>query len=123
MFDVIAESWPHIAIILYRVYPTDHKFLSRVMLSATIITAIGSTVETIVVMYFWGHAWDRWSLTFKIVTPILHVIFTAAQGWGSWNFYKMWQSQKKKLHAKDADAERADHDTQRPSDSTAQKSE
>lgn len=106
MFDVIAESWPHIAIILYRVYPNDHKFLSYVMLSATTITFVGTIVETIVVMYFWAHAWNRWTLVFKIVTPILHVVFTAAQLWGSWNFYTMWQGQKKQMREKVADAEK-----------------
>lgn len=130
MFDVIAESWPHIAIILYRVYPNDHKFLSYVMLWATIVTFAGTIVETIVVMYFWGHAWHRWTLVFKIVTPILHVVFTAAQLWGSKNFYSMWQSEKRKMQQKPQDVELGgvpvviSHEVSgKASDSTAQKSE
>jgi hypothetical protein len=129
MFDVIAESWPHIAIILYRVYPNDHKFLSYIMLLAALVTFFGTIVETIVVMYFWGHAWHRWTLVFKIVTPILHVVFTAAQLWGTKNFYSMWRYQKRKMQEKPADVELGDVpviNSHQPSDkaidSTAQKS-
>ncbi|KAF1917898.1 hypothetical protein BDU57DRAFT_586480 [Ampelomyces quisqualis] len=121
LFDIIAECWPHFAIILYRVYENDHKFLSKVMLSATIITLVGTIVETIVVMYFWASAWYRWTLAFKIVTPILHVVFAAAQLWGTKNFYSMWQSQKRKLQEKSDDVETGEV-TSIISDNTSDKS-
>ena len=105
MFDVIAEFWPHIAIILYRVYPNDHDFLRKVFLSAGIITFVGTIFETIVVMWLWGTLWDRWTLPFRIVTPILHVVFSAAQIWGAWNFYKMWMRQKVLLQQNKLDIE------------------
>ncbi|USP74127.1 hypothetical protein yc1106_01401 [Curvularia clavata] len=101
MFDVIAEFWPHVAIILYRMYPTDHDYLRKVFLSAGIITCSGTVIETIVVFWLWGSLWHRWTLPFKIVTPILHVIFSAAQLWGVWNFYKMWLRQKMLLQNKE----------------------
>jgi hypothetical protein len=106
MFDVIAEFWPHVAIIFYRIYPKDHNLLRIVFFVAALITLVGTIVETIVVMYFWGWAWDRWTLAFRIVTPILHVIFTAAQLWGAKNFYQMWQDQKALMRKRRADAER-----------------
>jgi hypothetical protein len=105
MFDVIAEFWPHVAIILYRTYPNDHNRLRKVFLSAAIVTFCGTIVETIVVMYFWGWAWKRWTLAFRVITPILHVIFSAAQLWGAKNFYKMWQEQKDLMQKKEVDAE------------------
>jgi hypothetical protein len=111
MFDVIAEFWPHVAIILYRVYPNNHNYLRKVFLSATIVTFTGTIVETIVVMYFWGWAWHRWTLAFRVVTPILHVIFSAAQLWSAKNFYSMWQEQKKLLEQKQGDMEKANLDT------------
>lgn len=46
-------------------------------------------------MWLWGSLWDRWTLPFRVVTPILHVIFSAAQLWGAKNFFKMWKEQKK----------------------------
>jgi hypothetical protein len=83
----------------------DHEFLRKVFLAAMVVTSCGTVVETIVVMYFWGWAWDRWTLAFKILTPILHTVFSAAQLWGAWNFYKMWQDQKKKLLLKQVNGE------------------
>jgi hypothetical protein len=76
-------------------YPKDHDYLRKIFLAAGIVTFAGTIIETVVVMYFWGWAWDRWTLTFKVLTPILHVIFSAAQLWGAWNFYKMWQKQRR----------------------------
>ncbi|KAH7380560.1 hypothetical protein DE146DRAFT_302984 [Phaeosphaeria sp. MPI-PUGE-AT-0046c] len=99
-FDCIAEFWPHVAIILYRRRPNDHVFMAKVFFSAMVVTFTGTIVETIVVFYFWGSAWQRWTLAFKIVTPILHCIFCAAQLWGAYNFYTMWQGQKKKMKLK-----------------------
>lgn len=44
-------------------------------------------------MYMFGSLWNRWTLAFKITTPMLHVLFAAAQLWGSWNFYCLYQKQ------------------------------
>lgn len=108
VFDIIAEFWPHVAIILYRLRTDDHVFLLKIFRSACYCTFAGTIIETIVVMWLFGSLWDRWTLPFKVVTPILHVIFSAAQVWGSWNFYCMWQSQKKKLREKKAVQEDAE---------------
>jgi hypothetical protein len=105
MFDVLAEFWPHVAIILYRMYPTDHNYLRKIFLSAGIVTFVGTIIETVAVMYLWGWAWDRWTLAFKVVTPILHVIFSAAQLWGAYNFYKLWKKQKQLLREQKHDIE------------------
>jgi hypothetical protein len=48
-------------------------------------------------MYLFGSLWDRWIIAFKIVTPVLHVAFSAAQLHGTWVFYKMWQKEKKSV--------------------------
>jgi hypothetical protein len=95
MFDVLAEFWPHVAIILYRMYPTDHDYLRKIFFAAMVVTFGGTITETVVVMYFWGWSWDRWTMAFRVLTPILHVVFSAAQLWGAYNFYKMWQKEKR----------------------------
>jgi polyferredoxin len=100
VFDVIAEFWPHVAVIQKRRFNDDHGYLSKVFLFAAIVTALGTLFETIVVMYIWGSAWHRWSLPFKIITPILHGIFSSAQVWGAYRFVGMWQYEKKKLKEK-----------------------
>ncbi|TVY35381.1 hypothetical protein LOCC1_G006522 [Lachnellula occidentalis] len=92
-FDIISEFLPHITIILYRVYPTDHRFLRKLFRISAITTLTGTTAETIVVFFLWGNLWDRWTLVFKVTTPILHIIFAAAQLWGTWIFYTMYKKQ------------------------------
>ncbi|CAI6338175.1 unnamed protein product [Periconia digitata] len=94
-FDIVAEFWPHVAIIQYRIYPDAHAFLKKVFRFCCISTFAGTVIETITVMWLFGSLWNRWSLSFKVVTPLLHVVFSAAQLWGAWNFRCMWLKQKK----------------------------
>jgi hypothetical protein len=96
-FDIIAEFIPHVALILYRVYPTSHLFLATVFKFACITTFLGTISETVLVMYMFGILWDRWPLAFKIGTPLLHVAFSAAQLHGSRIFYIIWQKQEQQL--------------------------
>ncbi|KAE8137248.1 hypothetical protein BDV38DRAFT_293002 [Aspergillus pseudotamarii] len=93
-FDIISEFFPHLAIILYRIFPNRHRFLKRLFLLSCITTAIGTTCETIVIFFLFGSLWDRWQIAFKVVTPLLHVAFSAAQVHGSVVFWKMYKRQQ-----------------------------
>ena len=97
-FDIIAEFIPHVALILYRVYPTSHLFLATVFKVTCIITFLGTISETILVMYMFGSLWDRWPLSFKVFTPLLHVALSAAQVHGTRIFYIIWKKQAQKLN-------------------------
>ena len=97
-FDLIAEFIPHVALILYRIYPTSHLFLANVFKFTCITTFLGTISETILVMYMFGILWDRWPLSFKIFTPLLHVALSAAQIHGSRIFYIIWRKQEQKLN-------------------------
>jgi len=92
-FDIVAEFLPHVSIILYRVYPDRHNFLRKLFRAACGTTLTGTTAETIVTMWLFGSLWSRWTIAFKVTTPMLHCLFAAAQLWGSWNFYKMYKKQ------------------------------
>ncbi|OGM49000.1 hypothetical protein ABOM_003165 [Aspergillus bombycis] len=94
-FDIISEFFPHLAIILYRVFPHRHRFLKRLFLLSCITTAFGTTCETIVISFLFGSLWDRWQIAFKVVTPLLHVAFSAAQVHGSVVFWKMYKRQQR----------------------------
>lgn len=83
--------------IVYRVYNDDHKLLYRIFYGTMILELVGTTVETIVVMWLFGSLWDKWSRSLKIVTPFLHLLFSAAQLWGAWIFYKMAMGQKRDM--------------------------
>ncbi|KAM3502616.1 hypothetical protein MY11210_009011 [Beauveria gryllotalpidicola] len=96
-FDVIAELWPHLAMIVYRTHHDDHALLSRIFYATAILEAVGTTTETAIVMFLFGSLWDKWSLSLKITTPFLHTLFSAAQLWGVWIFYKLGKDQQSKL--------------------------
>ncbi|KID84753.1 hypothetical protein MGU_08098 [Metarhizium guizhouense ARSEF 977] len=93
-FDVLAELWPHIAMIIYRTHNSKHGLLSRLFYTTMALELVGTTVETVVVMWLFGSLWDKWSLSLKIVTPFLHFLFSAAQLWGAWIFYKLAKDQR-----------------------------
>ena len=44
-------------------------------------------------MYLFGILWKRWTIAFKLATPMLHILFMAAQLHGSWCLYKMHRKQ------------------------------
>jgi len=58
-------------------------------------------------MWLFGSLWDRWTIAFKLTTPLLHVLFMSCQMWGSWNFYKMYQRQTRLLRAANGDVEQS----------------
>jgi hypothetical protein len=93
-FDVFAELWPHIAMIIYRIHNSNHLLLSRILYMTMALELVGTTVETVIVMWLFGSLWDKWTLSLKIATPILHILFSAAQLWGAWIFYKMGKEQR-----------------------------
>lgn len=94
-FDIVAEFLPHVALILYRVYPTSHSFLASTFRIACVTTLIGTISETVLAMYFFGLLWNRWSLGLKISTPMLHIAFSAAQLHGTRIFYAVWKKQER----------------------------
>lgn len=48
-------------------------------------------------MWLFGGLWNRWTLAFRIATPILHVVFTMAQLWGAIVMWRMWKQQSRLL--------------------------
>jgi len=56
----------------------------------------GTTLETIIVFWLWGSLWDKWTIPFKAVTPILHLLFSCAQAWGAWVFWNLSRKEGQK---------------------------
>jgi hypothetical protein len=92
---VIAEFWPHLALILYRVYPARKHFLGQVFRLTSVSEVVGTTIETAIAMWLFGSLWQRWTLPFKVVTPCLHLLFSVAQLWGARVFWKIANTQFK----------------------------
>lgn len=103
---MIAELWPHLAMIIYRLLPPSdimsaralqaHAIMSRIFLSVAVMEITGTVLETTVVFWLWGSLWDKWTLPFKIVTPVLHLLFSCAQLWGAWVFWNLSKKEARK---------------------------
>jgi len=108
-FDIISEFLPHLAIILYRVFPNSNMFLCNLFRTACLVTFMGTISETILAMYLFGQLWHRWSIAFKIVTPLLHLLFSACQLHGSNIFRRMWMKQRRILREQQKCEEKGGH--------------
>ena len=58
-------------------------------------------------MSIFGQLWDHWTLEFKILTPVLHVLFTLAQLWGSIVFWRMAQKHRKLSREQDGEMQQS----------------
>lgn len=104
-FDTVAEFWPHLAIIVYRLCPNDHAKLANVFFYSMCLELAGTLIETITVMTIFGSLWQSWTLAFKIATPFLHLLFSLAQLWGARVFWQMHLHQKKLARREREDSE------------------
>lgn len=71
----------------------------RLFLATTIVEIAGTAFETAIVFWLWGSLWNQWTLPFKIVTPFLHALFSAAQLFGAWIFWKLAKKEKSEINA------------------------
>lgn len=83
--------------IIYRLYPTRHRFIVKMLHAAAIYEVVSALFETAVIMWMFGAMWDRWTISNKIITPIFHTVFKAAQIHGARVFLNMERREKKRL--------------------------
>lgn len=100
-FDIVAELWPHIAMIIYRLHPGRHTLMYRLFLGTSAAEIAGTIFETVIVFWLWGTLWDQWTLPFRILTPILHALFSSAQLVGAWIFWQLARKEKALINAAD----------------------
>ncbi|PSN60643.1 hypothetical protein BS50DRAFT_640052 [Corynespora cassiicola Philippines] len=99
-FDMFAGFLTHPAVIIERTLPRNHKLNMRMFLVCCVIAVSRTLCETITVLRFFAMNWDKWTVSVKIVTPIFHCIFAAAQIRGShrlWTIYKHHRMELKKV--------------------------
>ncbi|KAL0254353.1 hypothetical protein SLS55_009828 [Diplodia seriata] len=102
-FDIVAEFWPHLTMIMYRVYPNNYRFQVKVFKACAFTELVSTTIETAVVMWLFGSLWHKWTIAFKVATPILHVVFSAAQIWGVIVFRRLWKKAEHRMAEKKAE--------------------
>jgi len=70
--------------------------LAKIFFATTVLEVLGTTVETITVFSIFFSVWSHWTIEFKILSPTLHLLFSAAQLFGARVFWGMAMSQWKK---------------------------
>jgi hypothetical protein len=115
-FDALSELWLNLAFIIYRIYPDNHNVLVYAFGSTFVLNVSGTIAETIIIMTLFGQSWDRWELSFKIVTPILHTLFTIAQLHCARVLFALWMKEKRRLY----EVERSVSDIESGSDDDSQ---
>ncbi|PSK49405.1 hypothetical protein B9Z65_8200 [Elsinoe australis] len=76
--------------LIYRQDPANYQRNAKIMRALAVGEAASTVIETIVVMTLFGSLWQQWTLVFKVVTPILHVLFSVAQLHGARIFWGMY---------------------------------
>ncbi|BFZ57656.1 hypothetical protein PYCC9005_004709 [Savitreella phatthalungensis] len=78
-FEVFFETGPHVMMILYRRNRHDTKMLARGFRIIAVMSFTGTFLEQFAIMYLFAKHWPIWDYAFKVLTPILHLCFAAAQ--------------------------------------------
>jgi hypothetical protein len=97
-FDALFELWLNLAFIIYRIYPERHGLMAKVFGCTMMLIICGALTETVIIMMLFGGSWAKWEMSFKVLTPILHFLFTLAQLHGARILYSLWRREKKRLH-------------------------
>ncbi|KAH0046333.1 hypothetical protein KCU78_g92, partial [Aureobasidium melanogenum] len=101
-FDIAAELWPHVAIIIYRTRPKSHAALADIFLATAILEILGTTTETVTIFTIFFLLWKQWTIEFRVLTPLLHILFSCAQLWGARVFWLMSRQHRKVVEDSDA---------------------
>lgn len=102
VFEVIFETFPHFAVIFYRCQRKDSQgFLktARVWLYSGLSSLVGTTSELITMAVFMWKNWHYWGLAMRVVIPILHFAFMAAQVHGARIGFQLHAEFKKRAEA------------------------
>jgi len=78
-FEMIFESMPHMAVILYRSLRDRPSFLRKVFLATAFGIFMGTFLQQIIIGWFYHHIWHQFPTSYKVVGLILHPCFTIAQ--------------------------------------------
>jgi len=89
--------------IVYRLCPARHVLMYRLFLGTSIAEITSTAFESIVVLWLFGTLWQQWTLSFKVVTPILHSLFSTAQLFGAWILWQLAKKEKAAISAAERD--------------------
>jgi hypothetical protein len=80
--------------ILYRVFNKRHRFLQKVFFFCSATIFVGTLCETILVIYFYASVFSELTRPYRIVIPMLHLLFSSAQFNGCHIFWRLFRKQQ-----------------------------
>lgn len=69
--------------IAWRVKANEHRLLSRMAYTCCIWVLLGATVETAVTIWLLNRSWQRWSLSFRVLLPLVFSLWISTQLYGA----------------------------------------
>ncbi|UPL00493.1 hypothetical protein LCI18_011427 [Fusarium solani-melongenae] len=91
-FDVVVELPLYTFMIVWRVRNNNHRLLSRMSYACCVWVLLGATVETAVTIWLLQRSWDRWSLSFHIILPLVFSLWISTQLYGAGRIFGMARS-------------------------------
>lgn len=108
VFEILFETGPHVMMILYKKYRERRTMLKKGFLFVALFSFTGTLLEQAAIGYLFIHYWSVWDMSLKILTPILHCCFAAAQIHGG----RVFLSMSRKMAREHAESLKASHDLQ-----------
>jgi O-antigen/teichoic acid export membrane protein len=97
-YNTAVELLAHFALILYHVNPKRHHSLKLLFLQTSFGISLLTLIGTIIAAIYFADLWNQWRLTFKIAAPIIHILFSASQIYGSVIFWRMYKREQQQIH-------------------------
>lgn len=91
--------------IIYRDPDVTSATLLRSFCVAFWCSLIGTLAETATILSLYVALFHKWTLTMKVLIPVLHCVFTAAQLWGEKCTWDLWRQEKEKAKRARVDSE------------------
>lgn len=88
VFDIVAELPVHLALILYRALPESRcRMVSQLLFFCAGWCLCCTVAEMSISVYLLRRSWSLWEPSFQVATPVVLVIWGAAQCIGSWQIF------------------------------------
>jgi hypothetical protein len=107
---VVVELPLYTFLIIWRVKSDEHRLLSRAAYTCCIWVLLGATVETAVTIWLLSRSWHRWSLSFRVLLPLVFSLWISTQLYGAWRILGMARSKAQTASSCHAHARDPAHD-------------
>lgn len=81
--------------IFWRIKSANHVLLSRLAYACFGWVLLGASVETAITIWLLNRSWHRWSISFKVLLPIVFTLWITTQLYGATRIFSMARSKQR----------------------------